>query len=648
MSSARNYYNRRKQHGASTHSQFAHADFVFDKDIAKDFDEYRHFGPTMAYTMFDDAYIADGQTKSGVPKAKRNPSPGKGNPEAAVKSLFSNVNTTLSDGKYAGRGLDSRMAYNAPLFDTVTNRNDIKERTACTIKDLVEASEQGKMGRAIYQYADFMFCKHLGKMPNNHLITLRRFPEGCDDHIMHTFPDDKNSCKQLTHTADIGRLVTWFDVGENSLDTIMKYNYNMPYESIDAKIEEKQGTQGGFLKNIFQMCDATYQGQVLAGQVGGATDSASAIGSYLEGRLSYASKNYVAAKTATNNFLGTSGANPISWDGGSERKDFLTNWDKSRTYGPLDVIMKTSKRKQGLEYQHNFTLTFEYELRSYDGVNGKAAFLDLLANILAVTFTTGKFWGGARKNTGAAQSRLYAGLPLFDGTTNINNLFDKLGETWTSLTDSIAKSGGLLETLKNVGSALLNNMLGGLMNKMGRPDKMTWASLLQDAPVGMWHVTIGNPRNPIWSEGDLILTNCEITHSGPLGIDDFPTQVKVVCQLAPAKPRDASRIEQSYLMGDSRIYTPMSVLGKKIYDNSKRYKQDSSQTRTATRADIRGTSEANNDTTNISDKRTSKIHWLTKQFGLDTSEKAYHIVQHSFDGAMNGSAQSADAHIKKK
>ena len=95
---------------------------------------------------------------------------------------------------------------------------------------------------------------------------------------------------------------------------------------------------------------------------------------------------------------------------------------------------------------------------------------------------------------------------------------------------------------------------GYLKNALGRPTLYAWQSLLSGDDVGLWHVTIGNPRNPILAMGNLILTNSTVTHSGPLGIDDFPSELKVSVTLKHARPRDLTEISRMYTKGASTIY----------------------------------------------------------------------------------------------
>jgi hypothetical protein len=97
-------------------------------------------------------------------------------------------------------------------------------------------------------------------------------------------------------------------------------------------------------------------------------------------------------------------------------------------------------------------------------------------------------------------------------------------------------------------------------------------SLLSPAPVGFWHVTIGNPHHPIMSMGNMIIKNTTIEHYGPLGLDDFPTGLKVTVELERGKPRDIRDIERIYMHGNDRIYASMGPKIEEMYKYAKNYK----------------------------------------------------------------------------
>ena len=57
------YSGKNRNIGSAGKSKFSNADFIPDSNVVKEFDEYRYFGDTLAYTMFNDQYILNGDRK---------------------------------------------------------------------------------------------------------------------------------------------------------------------------------------------------------------------------------------------------------------------------------------------------------------------------------------------------------------------------------------------------------------------------------------------------------------------------------------------------------------------------------------------------------------------------------------------------------
>lgn len=468
-------------------------------------------------------------------------------PQVGTKSLFNNYNAVFIDNAF-------REDANMPLLDNPESRRSQRKNMSCTIKDLVDASASGAMGRQVYNYSDFAYCKHLGKMSNNYLITLRRFGTPCGDKIdKRNYPEIAGMESELQqHLPDIGRLITWMGTPGNEMGNILKYTYGVDWEDMEAKIEDVNmgDEEGGKLASIFNMANSNYRTNVQKGLAG---------------------TNYLG-KSFMDKMLGGEGATNPSYS--------LSTWnsmyDSTKIYGPIDVINKTKRRKPGLNFEQKFQLTFDYELRSYYGVNGKAAMTDLLGNILATTYTHGNFWGGERRFVGAMQDNIFANLPIFKlaDSGGLNNpgavldaFVDSIHQGASAFTNGV-KGETTIEKIKNLAKDIGGMLLGGMLNKLGRPHKVPMASLLSDAPVGCWHLTIGNPKSPIIEIGNLVCTGSEIEHYGPLGLDDFPTGLRVKVNLEHAKPRDIMGIEQMYGRGDTRIYSPMGTNVMRMYEHS--------------------------------------------------------------------------------
>jgi hypothetical protein len=80
------------------------------------------------------------------------------------------------------------------------------------------------------------------------------------------------------------------------------------------------------------------------------------------------------------------------------------------------------------------------------------------------------------------------------------------------------------------------------------------ASLLTGDPTGAWHLTVGNPLNPIMMVGNLTCRETNVTFEGGLGVQDFPERMVVEITLKPGRGRDKLDIESMFNMGRGRFY----------------------------------------------------------------------------------------------
>lgn len=511
------------------------------------------------------------------------------------RSLF-NLYTAVTDTN------ELLMSNNSPLLDIRTDEDYVNNRRlfarTCDIKSLVAASASGMLGVETYNWSDFMYCKYLGKVSNEYMITLRRFPYPPGDHI-NVINEYESGSENTKHPGDIGRMITWLGTPGNEMSNILKYTVNIPYKRFDAKIEEidedKQHDGEGILGSLMSLGEKR-NADIYKQGLGGDQQL-----NLLRNTLGLIPK------------VGNAASSLIA-DSPTSYKQWQTNYDANKSYGPLDVITTAYQRRGaqdgGLEFEQNIQLQFEYEMRSYDGVNAKAAMLDLIANVLATCYTTGKFWGGAYRFLGASASNVFANNPAFmerngnmaehtkriadmmtgssytnenaDASKRMSDYMDRShgdsgiassnssGNTPNNIINGVTQVVSNLfsnfsNLIQNAGSSLGALLYGGLVNKLGRPAVLCVNSLLSDAPTGLWHLTIGNPKAPIMTMGNMYIKECSIEHTGPLGLDGFPTGLKVNVTLSHAKPRDNTAIERMYMQGDYRIYSPMGTKIEKMY-----------------------------------------------------------------------------------
>lgn len=469
------------------------------------------------------------------------------------------------------------MTENVPLlYDQKESEYNAQEREVnisdCSISRLVSesAKKQSILGQARYKYADFAFCKDLG-MPNNRLITLRKFSIPVGDYIFRAaaekdkIEDDKITIDNPFSTpGDIGRMCCYFDTDDNKLEDILKYSFAASWKEMNAGIEQISSQENDHvspLGSIINALNPQMNSSINAGFSG-----------------------------ASNHLIGRAFNSWFGWKDNAFYSDrVLTNYDEHKIYTPRNTIQSMHKYEGNLQFKHEFTLVFSYKLRSYQNINPKSAMLDLLANVFATTYTRGNFWGGRQEIIGAQPNKT--------GWNKAQQLMDKgidhIGGLFGALMNGTFDLGSMLGAICNCGSKMYNAIMsegtkfmndpkgafqekmstaakldkkygysdaakGLLKNQLGRPEIYAFQSLLDGSNTGLWHVTIGNPLNPIASIGNLIITDTQVQQFGPLGIDDFPTELKVTVTLKHARPRDSVAMERMYTKGVGAIYMPLT------------------------------------------------------------------------------------------
>lgn len=389
-------------------------------------------------------------------------------------------------------------------------------------------------GTQPYTYSDFAYCKWFNKIPNNRLITLRRYTVPIYDNFR--MPDWKplaeGQGKNENRTLDnhkfvpIAQAVTW--IGKecgNELSTLMNFSVGLPWE-------EAKG-------------DATKVGSDDTSDT--VVESAGTFGS---------------AFKAISILTGEANLDQAKNDHMQYRDPYENGPYQNKVLGPVNCIKNTKKRKQGLEFTHEFTLTFKYTARSLGGVNGKAALLDIMSNFLVMCYGVGAFWGGMNRWDGRiiafpwkeGMHAWYKGdfVAFMKASTNAIN---KAGNKLSALLDKLKNDP--IEALKGIASDALNVGAGALFNRLGRQPQQApqVRALLTGNPVGEWHVVIGNPFAPMMMIGNLICTGCDFEWGNELGPDDFPLDLTVKVKLQHGMGRDRHMAESMFNQGWGRIYT---------------------------------------------------------------------------------------------
>lgn len=439
------------------------------------------------------------------------------NPGTAVRSRFNKWALMSYKGMH-GLSAESKGSSIYNRYNQVVN-NVLPDPTA---RNIIQYSKDLNSTAFKYDFSDFIQCEHYGQISNSYMVTLRRFAYPVADDIINPKQMGPDGKPVDSSQPDLARAITWMSPAlGNDLKEILTFNHKLNWEEIESQVQEIQGNAAK------------------RGKLGGMID-----GNPLFSAIENGVNGYTAEQSAITADKGA-GFDPL--------KETYPN----TVFGPLNVIKKVLARQQGLEFEQEFKLTFHYDLRAYGNTSPKVAFMDTMANILALTYNNAPFWGGATRYTGSGS----LGKPFGDyDKLRSGDYAGFLGSIGTQLKDTLSNGfNDITAALKsgNLGdSKILDNIIGGgLMKLMNGPQGgQVVNALLTGDPTGQWHLTIGNPMNPIMMVGNLACTDSNVSFEGPLGFEDFPSKMKVEITLKPARMRDKGEIESMFNAGRGRIY----------------------------------------------------------------------------------------------
>lgn len=398
---------------------------------------------------------------------------------------------------------------------------------APSVTEIVNWSrEESNADKTPYRFQDFAYCKYWQKIPNNYLVTLRRYPFPTSDNLEAAGENHPKGGKiDGEKLRPVATAVTW--LGESTGNKI---------SSILGGFQS--GLNWKEIKSEMNVVSPASPADAGAGPFSGIAKWVGMIGGDYED---------------TQNL--NRGTPPDPYTEGP--------W-QNKVIGNVNVIDSVKARERGLVFKHDISLVFEYSARSIGGVNSKAAMLDIMSNLLVLTSASATFWGGANRFRPGSPGNT---APFLGGPKGRRAFMD--GDPvgfLNSVTEQFAKGAGAIsdflfnanqntiETLKSLLAGGAKAFMGSTMqSKSGYVTGIK--AILTGEPVGEWHLTVGNPFNPMMLIGNLICTGIKIEFNDELGPDDFPTELKATITLEHGMPRDRDAIESMFNGGGGRLYS---------------------------------------------------------------------------------------------
>lgn len=557
-----------------------------------------------------------------------------------IASIVNPYTLTKLCGGLTTTGTDDSLQVENHLYDVRDKRrfydksvapdDDMLSISNPTTTNIITYSNRDPWGRTPYYFQDFVFCKYWNIIPNNRLITLRKYHAPVYDNLQFSnmYIGSGDTVNDKAVFAPIATVLSYFgDETNNSLSSLLSFSTGTNWTDIKAEIHNVTGDTG---TNPRAKIDEMFGN----GSHSGFPTGESSIMQSIIGKTNFITGKYFSYAK----FVGLLSPGGYNKEQDQDYFDKMTqaNIDPSeqlyanKIKGPVNRVDSTKARDAGITYDQKLSITCEYVARPIGGVNTKAAILDIMSNCLEIGSVEAMFWGGGYrfniqpqlypfKNT-AFKNRimddLYAGRIFgkdgalahtveglrklgssdngeFNWDNVVNSLKDVFGETLGAIGGLINNIGNTLfgegfnlfnavteraeEMFTNAGNAvsegsgdkgkskagsMLSNLASNL-NDMWRsqviknsamPNIVGMRALLTGEPVGNWHLTVGNPLNPIMVIGNLICTGMKVEWGEELGPDDFPTELKVTYEIEHGMARDKAAIQSMFNRGNGKIY----------------------------------------------------------------------------------------------
>ena len=414
---------------------------------------------------------------------------------------------------------------------------------------------------------DFAYLKDVGVYPNNRIIICRRFDSAVGNDLT------------LVEDEPISTLISWVPDGKDFLEI-----------SFGERWTEAAAT----LTEIFNSGGKDFR-------IGsGGSEISSGFGDYL-----------------------AAGANAIPLPGFTEeyQRKVLTalgiidEKDASKLPSGDPNLIKEAKQRSLVDYETagsgltcdiNIEVECKWEQKFIGKIDPTLAWMDIVQTVLRFGTSPARFYLGSGNQSAAVEKFLtdFQNNPIGKVKTILKAMIDALGDIVKKVVDTV---GGVVKGV--VSGTLTGNAVNNVIKEIGQfaqsiidtmVDKykvrlMGVFKALTGSPSGPWHVSVGNPKRPIFCSGDMICDKVTISMGDKLAFNDLPSSITAKFSLKNARPLGLQEILSRYNTGYSRTATIRKTIESASVDSEIK-SQDKTITQNNTKNSIQnGTvAQANN------------------------------------------------------
>lgn len=451
----------------------------------------------------------------------------------AVKSIFGNSQFSPYPSTYNKE---------SGSVEGIRQARDVHDDNAnnTSVESIIEYTNQKnpQTGSLLYpamklDYSHFAYLKNLGVYPNNRLIVARRFAGGVG-----------NDLTQIGGTP-LATIVSYFSDTEDTLS--ITYG------------EEWTDAEGGFEEVLNDIGEDILQGDNRGGKLGSGLAAA---------------LNVIPLPAITEglqlevlNKLGLSGA------GQGFGKSPMGNPNIIREAKQRKVLKK-AEAGSGLKAAFTVKMTVEYEQKFIGGLDPTLVYMDLIQNALTFGTSDSAFQFSPAFAAGATGliSKLISGdigAIIQAITSFVSSIVEALGNVISEFVNNIVdppsgdgdkeepSARDLAEAAKNTilnfVRATFQATVGTVISKY-KIRLMGISNALTGSPSAPWHITLGNPKKPIFTSGDMLCSDVTLTLGKTLAFNDLPSTIKLDLTFTNARNLGAQEIFNRLNTGRGRSY----------------------------------------------------------------------------------------------
>ena len=441
----------------------------------------------------------------------------------AVKSLF-------GKGQFSPYPAKGSVNAETGSVTGISTAGDVhKDETYDTsITSLIEYTKGEGMEAMRLTAADFAYLKNLGVYPNNRLIIARRFPAGV--------PNDLTSIK----TPPMSTLISWVKDG----DDFISVSYSEEWEDSPASFEDVLNDIG---KDVQASKD---QGDNKIGSLVAGGLSSLPFPGFMEGIQNRVMKNM----GLTDADIGNS---PLG------NPNLIREAKMRKTLGKGEA-------GSGLRASFSIKMVVEYEQKFINGVDPTLVYMDIIQNALTFGTSESAFQFSSAFGTGTSgviKDLISGDIGAIAGAIQkfVSSLLDAISEVGKDIIDALVNPPTKKEETPTSGKDLANQVFGAIKKAFAatighviskyKIKLIGISNALTGSNSTPWHVTIGNPKKPIFSSGDMLCKEVSLTVGKNLAFNDLPSYIKIEFTLENARSLGAQEIFNRFNTGRGRSYT---------------------------------------------------------------------------------------------